>query len=675
MQATWALEMWRYYLELLGNEWRGILLTAAVGLGFMGLWLRQPRPAWLTHLARWRPLGALCVACALAIGLWLAVERASVFDDAFISFRYARNLLEGHGLVWNPGERVEGYTNFLWTVMLAGAAWLLPLELPLLGLLGCLLAYSACVVALGCLERRVLGLGVPIGTVLFALQNWAIDYATTGMETELALLWVLLGMLALIRGATPRDAALAGLAFIAATFTRPDHGLFWAAGGLTLAALLRDRYAAGWRRWLPPWGAWTSLLAYGASFAPYAAYLVWRYSYYGHWMPNTYLAKSGGDSYWTQGALYGLSFVFGDHLWLLLPMAALGLAASARDHRARALRIFCALALPVYVLYVLKVGGDFMVGRFFVVTLPLWLLLAHRGLRSLVAQHSRWALAGAAMLCASLGGVEIVAQGPGHWYLSHEPSHYRVTQWFPEVVIHHHNYRGGHRMKELLADRGIRPVIATSGIGMMGYYSGLELIDSLGLTDRRIAKTSLKHRGMPGHEKKAPQRYLDRRDVLLIRKQAYVPKRWSRATTVDLGIHKRKDWHLNRYDPEFIEQLKRLAPEVGFQRFEPHIDRWLQRAGGLEPRIAAQDVAFFERYYFSCNDDPERRELVARALERCHARALEATEQPDAYSPTETDDPPTPPRPAGLLPTPHGSILAAPGARSRKARPAGARAP
>ena len=41
-----------------------------------------------------------------------------VCDDAFISFRYARNLLEGHGLVYNPGEYVESYSNFLWVLEL-----------------------------------------------------------------------------------------------------------------------------------------------------------------------------------------------------------------------------------------------------------------------------------------------------------------------------------------------------------------------------------------------------------------------------------------------------------------------------------------------------------------------------------------------------------------------------
>src|SRR3989442_4318999 len=42
-------------------------------------------------------------------------------DDCFISFRYARHLAAGQGLVWNPGERVEGYTNFLWVILMAGA--------------------------------------------------------------------------------------------------------------------------------------------------------------------------------------------------------------------------------------------------------------------------------------------------------------------------------------------------------------------------------------------------------------------------------------------------------------------------------------------------------------------------------------------------------------------------
>ena len=52
-------------------------------------------------------------------GVWQAWALRFVQDDAYISWRYAENLARGLGLVWNEGEYVEGYTNFLWTVILA----------------------------------------------------------------------------------------------------------------------------------------------------------------------------------------------------------------------------------------------------------------------------------------------------------------------------------------------------------------------------------------------------------------------------------------------------------------------------------------------------------------------------------------------------------------------------
>ena len=60
------------------------------------------------------------VLIALVAGLvFLALLNRFIQDDAFISFQYARNLVEGHGLTFNPGERVEGYTNFLWTLLIS----------------------------------------------------------------------------------------------------------------------------------------------------------------------------------------------------------------------------------------------------------------------------------------------------------------------------------------------------------------------------------------------------------------------------------------------------------------------------------------------------------------------------------------------------------------------------
>ena len=77
----------------------------------------------------WNPFRKKIFAVGLFLTLVLlgahAREYAFLTDDAFISFRYARNLAEGNGLVFNPGlERVEGYTNFLWVLILAGFDWM-----------------------------------------------------------------------------------------------------------------------------------------------------------------------------------------------------------------------------------------------------------------------------------------------------------------------------------------------------------------------------------------------------------------------------------------------------------------------------------------------------------------------------------------------------------------------
>ena len=75
----------------------------------------EPKP---TPLRIW--IGLVIAAGFL---LWHITSYWFLCDDAFISFRYARNLSEGYGLVFNPGfERVEGYTNFSWVVLLAGLA-------------------------------------------------------------------------------------------------------------------------------------------------------------------------------------------------------------------------------------------------------------------------------------------------------------------------------------------------------------------------------------------------------------------------------------------------------------------------------------------------------------------------------------------------------------------------
>ena len=77
--------------------------------------------SWFIATRRGRVIHLLCLPWLVLLA-WLTSVAWFLTDDAFISFRYVRNLLEGHGLVFNPGEYVEGYTNFLWILELA-ALW------------------------------------------------------------------------------------------------------------------------------------------------------------------------------------------------------------------------------------------------------------------------------------------------------------------------------------------------------------------------------------------------------------------------------------------------------------------------------------------------------------------------------------------------------------------------
>lgn len=88
------------------------------------------------HGLTWAVLAAL-----FAFGIFRAVRLRWVCDDAFLSFRYADNLVEGAGLVYNPGEFVEGYTNLLWTLLLALFRWIGVEPIPVSQVLG-VLAYA-----------------------------------------------------------------------------------------------------------------------------------------------------------------------------------------------------------------------------------------------------------------------------------------------------------------------------------------------------------------------------------------------------------------------------------------------------------------------------------------------------------------------------------------------------
>ena len=357
---------------------------------------------------------AILVAALLTLGALLLHAREYQFltDDAYISFRYARNLADGHGLVFNPGfERVEGYTNLLWVLILAAGA--------LVGI-----APEAAAIALGYGLTIVLWLLVCrfaysearprappwiwlLAPVMLAATRSVAVWSTGGLETrlfEVLILGALLRLLVEIRGAaaapaTPASSAgaadapvahrpWAALLFALATLTRPDGVLV---AGCSLSAAWIWLAIRRCRQHLYPECLRADLRRAAGDAViyavPVAASVGFRLAYYGEWLPNTYYAKVGGLSWWSMGWDYAQLFVIEYAMWLWLPLLLAGCWQSFRCRGERGLipLLFTAAAVP-HALYYISIGGDHFEYRPFDLYFPLAFLVMTRGAAELLSR-------------------------------------------------------------------------------------------------------------------------------------------------------------------------------------------------------------------------------------------------------------------------------------------------
>ena len=154
-------------------------------------------------------------------------EKQTLVDDAFISFRYAKNLVEGNGLVWNPGERVEGYTNFLWTILFS-LGLKLGLKVETITLILAIPIHLICLIltfllAMKVLKSRSLAF---IALLLVGFNHSISAFAPSGMETPLYLCEHLLAaylfFLGLENGWKPGRLIMLSVVLCLTLMTRPD---------------------------------------------------------------------------------------------------------------------------------------------------------------------------------------------------------------------------------------------------------------------------------------------------------------------------------------------------------------------------------------------------------------------------------------------------------------------
>jgi arabinofuranosyltransferase len=452
------------------------------------------------------PTTSLLLAAALLLAHALYFGSLTDFDavdDAYISFRYARNAARGHGLTFNVGERrVEGYTNFLWTVMLIPTFWLrLPVRIVSL-VLGTLWALGCMLLAWRTSRDLAAGpwLGAVAALFLAADGSYAL-WAVGGLEAPLFATLVLGGALAYLRELRDeRCLPLSGLWFALAAMARPEGLLVYALTGVHQVAtrLIRDRHLADRR--LATRQDWQRLGLFVALFLPWFAF---RWRYYGYPLPNTFYAKVTLGNTTAQRAR-GLDYIgtFARiHLgYVTVPLALLPLL----RRRWRVWASYFLLVVVAYTAYIAYVGGDWSVGRFFVPLLPLFYLLLSGGLAILgewllARLRGRWAIAGwvprAIALLAVLalgGGLFVGTSLRGEKALYLDPFDARLAG------------RARTQMGLWLRDHVPEDTyIAVDAAGQIPFYSDLRALDLYGLNDLTIAHRQVETmgEGTPGHEK------------------------------------------------------------------------------------------------------------------------------------------------------------------------------
>ena len=504
----------------------------------------------------------------LALLGWLASVAWFITDDAFISFRYVRNLLDGHGLVFNPGEYVEGYSNFLWVLELAAiwrvlgirpedvAQWLSVAYT--VGTIAVMLWWIARMPFLrhrGLLAWMALGL---IGTS----ATFAVWTSGGGLETRQFTFFTLVAVACLsVFGANRRGLLVVSLSLAAAALTRPE--------GLLVAACCVGWFAA--HRWFTARQLdWRGTVALAGPFVVLiGGHFLARYRYYGEWLPNTYYAKHVGPWY-ESGYRYLSAAAIETGLYLLIPLAVLALGGRWRAHR-DGIYALVLLLVGAHLAYLLEIGGDHFEYRPMDFYWPLLAVAAADGLARLGGRLSavlrsefrRLRFVGPRTLAVALFAPVVFYAGAIQGILLFEGRALLETQdaiplqvvlddqnaaWIlavpgmPALVALSNDLRlqsephivgrriQGHQDFAIRRLRGWKPyeaadrktipgdaVMSMDTVGIAPYFvPGLTVVDTLGLTDATVARnpvTRTNSQRVIAHDRSPPPGYLQRRAV------------------------------------------------------------------------------------------------------------------------------------------------------------------
>lgn len=427
----------------------------------------------------------------LAAFTWLFYQNAWTGDDPYVTFRSVDNWVRGWGITWNTGERVQAYTHPLWMLVLSACyfftreAFFTPLAISYV------IDIALLVLLFRALKKEPLRFAAL--SLLLVSSKAFVDYSSSGLENPLSHLLAVLYFAPYLFGDPPRtltrfrnDVLLASLAFI----TRTDTIVFYAPMlGYSLFLALKEYRARAVVAVLQ--GAVPAILWYG--FATI---------YYGFPLPNTAYSKLNGGRldvpffHKNAFAYFQNSFEWDPPTLILIALGcAAGIYAVVRRPRIGPVPLTVA-GVVLYLGYVVRIGGDYMSGRFFALPLLLamMVLVAVVPDRRLTMEAAvvAFVLAFAGprppVLASGLndhGGVGIERTG-----IRDERGGYHGYSDLSTVVARRDWTFGRADARKLNLHGPTKTVVIWGAIGHFGYENGPEThdVDFIGLSDALVAR-------------------------------------------------------------------------------------------------------------------------------------------------------------------------------------------
>jgi len=443
----------------------------------------------------------------IAVLTSLAWHNRFIQDDAFISFRYAYNLVHGKGLVWNEGERVEGYTNFLWTLAMSIPLYLGYDPVTFSFVLGILFFILTLVFTYKLSSLIFSSRDIGLLTVILLGTNYTFSsYATGGLETQMQACIFVTALYVLLRSLQTNDWKLRTLipySFLlsAALLTRLDSALLIIVVlPLTVFFILKEKIPLTQK-----------MIRVLALFLPFmvlvGGWFIWKFSYYGDILPNTFYAKAMPS---ITSPLRGFCYLYLFLLsYLLIPFPLLFIPALKRFlNKSNLKMIILTFSILLWLLYVVEVGGDFMEFRLIVPILPLLFILILWLVFIFIQQKE---IQIALVLLVLLGSLH-------HTFAFGKSINPRIMQTI-EQLNGYLTYDKWDKIGMVLGrsfhyDQSV--IITVGAAGAIPYYSRLKTIDWFGLSDRWIARYGHFQGYRPGHQRIPSLKYLLERKITLV---------------------------------------------------------------------------------------------------------------------------------------------------------------